>query len=529
MTDFDLVIRNGLVHDGAAECELREADVAVAGDRVARIAPEIPPDRARVLDAKRCIVGPGFVDVHAHSDQSALTFPGAESKVCDGVTTEVNGNCGLTMFPVLNRARPIEGGEVLVEDWDNLEWFLEQVEQVGTAVNRAYLMGHGALRTGVMGLDDRPPSGAELALMQSLIAAAMDQGALGLSSGLAYAPGCFARVEELAALCRVVARRNGIYATHIRNEGDEVVESVREALAVARASGVKLQIGHLKTLGRSNWAKVRDLERLLTAARREGIDVTADRYPYLACSTGLRAMFSLWLMDGGPEKAVTRLRDPVCRRRLLEERSTEFGGEMLWESVMVASVRSEENRHWVGHPIAGIARQRGKSPQETALDLLAEEQTHVGVVVFAMSEENLAAILNWPFVMVASDSGARDFETEKGRSLPHPRAFGTFSRVLGRLVRQDRALDLTTAVHKMTAMPARRYGLRDRGVLREGSFADITVFDPDLVLDRATFEDPFQASEGIRHVLVNGVPVLEDGELTRRRPGKVLRKGVDVS
>jgi len=423
VTAVDIVIRGGLVHSGLARDELRPADVAVAGDKVLRIAPNLDLACARVLDAAGCIVCPGFIDLHAHSDQAALDFPGAESKVCDGVTTELNGNCGLTAFP--RRDPPAPSGE---QDsaWANAAEFMARVEAAGTAINRAYLVGHGALRAGVMGLDDRPPTADELAAMERLVAQAMEQGAVGLSSGLAYAPGCFAREPELAALCRVVAQHNGLYATHIRNEGDLLLESVQEALAVARASGVRLQIGHLKTLGRSNWSKIDALERLLLDARAQGVDVAADRYPYLACSTGLRALFSLWLMDGGPERAVARLRDPACRGRLRKEQSTEFGGEMLWESVMIASVKSEASRHWIGHPIAGIARMRGQDPLDAALDLLAEEQTHVGVVVFAMSEENLRRIVNWPFVVVASDSSARDAAGERGKSLPHPRAFGTF-------------------------------------------------------------------------------------------------------
>lgn len=523
-----VLIRGGKVHTGEEESDFRRLDVAIEGDRIVRIGEDLPAHADRVFDAEGCVVAPGFVDIHAHSDRYVFDVPGADSKVTDGVTTELNGNCGISPYPQTDesRAGPPRGKGGGPGGWTSIASFLDAAERAGSAINRAYLVGHGALRNAMVGLDDRPCTAEEMAKMKEWLDASLAQGALGLSSGLAYSPGCFADEAELAELNKVTAARGGIYSTHIRNEGDQLIESVTEALNVARASGCRLQIGHLKTLGRSNWGKIEDLERVMLEAIGEGVDVAADRYPYVACSTGLRALFSAWLMDGGAEKAVERLRDPVCRARLKGDYGTEFGGEGLWESVMVSSVRTEANRHWVGHAMVDVARQRGTHPLDTALDLLAEESTQVGVVIFAMSEGNLARIANLPFVMVASDSSARSLEP--GAGLPHPRSYGTFSRVLGRLVRIQRAMPLGRAIHKMTLQPAKRMRLRRRGALKPGWFADATVFDPDTVIDNATFDNPFQASEGIRHVFVNGVCVLEEGKPTGARPGKTLRKGVDT-
>ena len=494
--------------------------MAVAGDRIVGIGPGTPERADVILDAEGCVVSPGFVDIHAHSDQSLFKVPGAESKVSDGVTTELNGNCGLTPFPVA----PVEGGHAAsARSWRDFAGFADSVESTGSALNRAFLVGHGALRGYVMGAADRPPTRSEARAMKRALAESMDQGAFGLSSGLAYAPGCFARGDELAELTRVVAERGGLYATHIRNEGDGLIESIEEALAAARASGVRLQVSHLKTLGQGNWPKIDQLERVLLEAMSEGLDVAADRYPYLACSTGLRALFSPWLMDGGPERAMERLRDPAARARLREDCDTEFAGKGLWESVMVSAVKGEANAHRVGRRIADMAEEEGKEPLDFALDLLAAAETAVSVLVFAMCEENLDRMLNWPFVMVASDASAKTLAPPPSGGLPHPRSFGTFSRVLGRLVRDRGALALHDAIVKMTSQPAKRMGLRERGEIKEGFYADITVFDPERIEDRSTYDDPWRGSVGVRHVLVNGEPVVRDGELTGARPGRVLR------
>lgn len=532
MNKADILIRGGQVHTGEEDCVLRRADVALRGGLVAHIGENLAADAETVLEAEGCVVAPGFLDLHAHSDRYVTDFTGAESKVTDGVTTEMNGNCGLSPFPSaeeIGAAGAMSASGAPVKSWRDAVSFLDAADKAGSAINRAYLVGHGALRSMVVGFEDRPWNRDEREEMLRRLDQAMEQGALGMSTGLSYAPGCFAGHEELADLARVVAKREGIYATHIRNEGDQLIEAVQEALVVARESGCRLQIGHLKTLGRSNWGKVEELERVMRQAIAEGVDVAADRYPYLACSTGLRALFPPWLMDGGPAKAVERLRDSACRKRLKAEASTEFGGDHLWESAMVSSVKTKENTCWMGHPLAGLARHRGKDPLDAALDLLAEEETQVGVVIFAMSEANLARIINWPFVMVASDSSARTLGRPKGGgALPHPRSYGTFSRVLGRLVRLQKALPLGKALYKMTLQPAQRMKLRRRGALKVGWHADVTVFEPNRVLDCATFDDPFQASEGIRHVLVNGVPALIDGRLTGSRSGRTLRKGGDA-
>ena len=505
------IIRGAEVHVGPADIAPFRADVAVSGDRIEAVGPDLPTAGAEVLDAEGRIVCPGFVDIHSHGDMTALTVPDADSKVTDGVTSELAGNCGLTPFPTDG-----EGGMA------DFAAFAEAVEAVGSGINRAFLVGHNALRRAVMGEEDRPPRPEELAEMKARLDRAIAQGALGLSSGLGYAPGCFAPLEELVELTRVVAETGGLYATHIRNEGDRVIESVDEAIETARRSGCRLQIGHLKTLGRENWPKVDVLEDRLRSALAEGVDVAADRYPYLACSTGLRALFSPWLMDGGPARATERLRDPSCRRRLREDAGAEFRGEGLWEAVVVSGLKGPANQRLLGSSLADIARDRGRDELETALDLLVEEETAVSVFVFAMSEANLARILNWPFVMVGSDASAKSLDPPS-KGMTHPRTFGTFACVLGRLVREQGVLELDQAIEKMTSRPARRMGLRERGEVREGWFADLTVFDPARVTDRATYEDPWRTSEGIRHVLVNGEPVLRDGEMTGLRPGRILR------
>jgi len=521
-----LVIRGGLVFGGGAADQLVPADVAVENGRIAAIGAGLRCAGAEVLDATGLVVSPGFIDLHSHSDLTLFDAPGAESKILDGVTTELCGHCGFSPFPNEGAGgKPLgDPGRVFVDAAS----FFNAMEQAGMANNRACLAGHGTIRARVMGLDDRRPARGELERMRALLAEAMEQGAAGLSSGLEYAPGCFADVEELAFLAEEVGLRHGLYATHIRDEGDRLIESVEEALDVARRSKCRLQIGHLKTLGKANWGKIGELERVLRAALAQGVDVAADRYPYLACSTGLRALFSPWLMDGGPEKACERLRDAAARERLRRELGEEPGGGPAWDAVIVASTRSEAGRKWMGRSMAAVAQARGQAPVEAAMDLLAEEETRVGVVIFAMCEENLARIVNWPFVMVASDASARSLDPARENGLPHPRAFGTFARAVGRLAREKRVLTLEQALRKVTGQPAERMRLRERGLLRVGWAADVTVFDPEAILDTATFEAPYQASLGIRHVLVNGVAAVRDGAVTGARAGRALRKGAEL-
>ena len=408
--------------------------------------------------------------------------------------------------------------------WTSFDEYASAIERGGAAINFCSFVGHGRLRQCVMGGDRRPPRQGELAAMRALLASSLDEGAIGLASGLIYPPSAYGDADELASLGEVVARYGGLYASHIRNEGTRLVEAVEEGIAVGRRSGVRVELSHHKAAGRKNWGKVARTLGMIAAASDEGVDVAADQYPYTASSTGLTVVIPDWVHEGGTDALLSRLRDPAVRARI---RDAETETERRWDAIVIA--RTRRNPALVGRTVADIAAERGVEPLDAACDLLIAEDAAVPVVIHSMCEEDVQTVMRAPFVCVGSDSSALATTGPLSEGQPHPRAYGCFPRVLGRYVRELGVLELEDAVRKMTSLTASRLRLRERGEVREGWFADLVVFDPDRVRDAATFERPHQYAEGIDAVIVNGEIALERGRIAERLSGRVLRRGRDVT
>jgi dihydroorotase/N-acyl-D-amino-acid deacylase len=508
-------------------------DVAILGDRIAAVGP-LAGARARdTIDATGLVVAPGFIDLLGHSEYPLLQDGRAISKIMQGITSEITGEV-TSVVPVDERTLHELGPETRARvTWHDLNGYFDALERARPAINLGTFVTVGSVRRYVMGDADRPATPGELRSMEGLVGDAMEQGALGLSSGLIYAPASFASTEEVAALARVAARYGGGYASHIRSEGDHLVEAVREAIGIGESAGTWVQIHHLKASGRPNWGKVRDAVAVIDSARARGVDVTADQYPYTASSTDLDAIIPNWAHAGGTDSLVARLRDPETRARLRAELSDSTGGGADWRigtsaggphGVMIADVSADSLQRFVGMRLDEAARARGQEVVDALFDLLVADHASTGAIYFSMSEEDVRFVMRQPWVMVGIDAGARAADsTVTGH--PHPRAYGSFPRILCRYVREQGVLSLPDAIRKFSALPAARVGLGDRGVVKTGTHADLTLFDPATVCDRGTFEEPVQTPVGIRHVLVNGVPVVRDGVPTDARPGRALRRG----
>lgn len=514
---YDVVFRNARVLDGTGAPWYKGA-VAVRDGRIAKVGMVEAKGREEV-DCAGNYLCPGFIDAHSHSDQALITTPTADSKVMQGVTLEVIGQCGASAAP--RGMRPDEedegGDEALRPSWTDMGSYLNLLETNGVSVNVAALVGHGSVRRQVMGSLMRAPTTDEMDLMKRLVAEAMDQGAWGISTGLIYVPGVYAGTEEIIDLAKVVSSRRGVYFTHLRNEGAKLLEAIEEALRIGREADVPVQISHFKAAGKANWGKVTEGIEMIERARRSGIDVTADQYPYIASSTGLGAFVPSWVWEGGTEAALGRMRDPVERRRIIGG----IAGQDIWPNLVIANVSCVLDAQFVGKSIADTGKLLGVSPEEACLGLLERNLGVVQIVNFAMSEDDVKTVMRQPWVMVGSDARALKKETAKGQ--PHPRSYGTFARILARYVREERTLRLEEAVRKMTSLPAMRLGLQDRGLIREGMWADLVLFNADEIADAATYTDPHHYAKGILRVLVNGVDVVRDGKHTGKRPGRVLR------
>ena len=526
--DFDLVIVGGTVYDGTGGPPFR-GDVGISGGAIRSIG-RIPASRGvAVIPADGLVVSPGFIDVHEHTAEGLLVNPRAESAVRQGVTTLVGGNCGDSPFPLTDegfeKLRETLAAEYGLEaDWRNIRGFLGRLERFGIALNYATFVGHGTVRAAAMGFGNRAPSAVELERMKALVGEAMAGGALGLSSGLEYTPGSFASTEELIELCRVAAGSGGVYATHMRDEEEGILEAVNEALRIARESPIRLQISHIKIGYAVNWPKFPALLDRLERARAEGVDFRCDRYPYIAWATGLDMFFPLWSREGKTEDFIVRLRDASLQDLLRAEVAAKEKELGSWDQVLISSVATDKNRPLEGTNILEAATRSGKSPYEFMRDLLVEETGRVGMITFGMSEEHLKILLAHPLVGVGSDGSAVAPYGPLAKGKPHPRFYGTFPRVLGKYVREEKVVSLEEIVRKMTAMPAAHLGFVRRGMLKVGWAADVCVFDPDRVIDKATFTEPAVYPEGIRQVVVNGEVVVDEGRHTGRLPGKVLRK-----
>jgi len=521
--EFDLIIEGGAILDGSGNPWFR-ADVGIVDDHIGAIGHLDGAKAEYRIDAGGLMVAPGFIDMHSHSDFTLLVDPRAESKIRQGVTTEVVGNCGSSAAPQNEEVRSYREkfmrsrlGEDFQFDWETMAEYMAKLEAQGIALNVAPLVGHGTIRQNVMGFEDRAPTPGELEEMKRLTAEAMEAGAWGLSTGLIYPPGCYAKTEEIIELAKVAAQYGGIYASHIRGEGDTLLDAVREAIEIGEKAGLPVEISHFKASGKQNWGKTRESLRLVEEARRRGIDVTVDQYPYTASSTGLSAYLPHWIHIGGADAMLERLRNLEDRRRIKEE-----VGDRDWSIIMV--VVSQRHPEYEGLRVTEIAEKMGKEPVEAVMDLLLEDEGQTWIVAFGMSEEDVQRVMRSPYMMVGSDGRAISPHGVLGKGKPHPRYYGTFPRILGRYVRELGVITLEEAVRKMTSAPARRLGLWDRGLIRPGFKADIVIFNPETVIDKATFMEPHQYPEGIEYVIVNGTVVIDEGEHTGALPGRVLRR-----
>lgn len=509
---YDLVLRGGVIIDGTGRPRFR-GDLAVSGDRIAAVARRIRETGRREIDCRDHVVAPGFVDIHSHGDGSMTLDPLMESVARQGITSIVVGADGSSRAP--NVPEDLEAPPT-IEAW------LASLDVLRPAVNVGTCVGLGTVREVVIGETDRPASDAELARMVALVEQALRDGALGTSSGLEYTPGAFASVAELTALCRPLAARGLAYHTHMRNEDDQLLDAVDEAIAIARGAGCGLQIAHLKTQGPRNWGKLDAVFARVAAARAAGVDAAFDRYPYLAYHTGLTNLFPVWSRDGGMAGFFARLEDPAMAARIRAEaldNAELIGG---WGNVQIASVSAAGDKPAEGKRLGAYAAALGVHPYDLSVQMLRRNEGSVGMIGFAMTEPNLERIYAHPQGMIASDGGSYAVSGPARRGVPHPRGAGSFPRVLARYVRERRVLTLEQAIHKMTALPASRVKLTDRGVLRVGAFADVTIFDPNRVSDRADFGDPFQYPVGFLATLVNGV-VSVDGDARGPRSGRALR------
>jgi N-acyl-D-amino-acid deacylase len=526
-----VLIRGADVFDGSGGPPLR-ADVALSGDRIAAVGCDLPRTAEQTLDAGGLALAPGFIDIHSHTDLSVFARPLAESKLRQGVTTEVVGNCGIGAFPVgpgraglLTEYLRMHGAHLPPEgvSWTDFSGYAERVGRVGLGLNLAPLVPHGALRIAVMGAEDRAPAAADLARMEALLETALRQGAWGMSTGLIYPPGSYAATEEIVALGRVLARHGALYTSHIRGEGDTLLAALAEAVRVGTEGGARIQVSHLKALGRRNWGRGREALALLEAARRGGVDVAADQYPYEATSTALSALVPAWAHAGGVGALLERLAAPELRDRLSAEIARAVDARGGPDSVQIAHVGSPRNAGLSGRTLAQVAALWHAPPEAAVIRLLLEERAEVGAVYFSLSPEDVAAIMASDQVAVGSD-GQGLSAAEDREQATHPRSYGTFPRVLGRYVREQHLLSLPLALYKMTGLPARRMGFTDRGLVHTGWIADLVLFDPAAIRDRADFQDPHQYGAGVEHVFVNGRAVVKDGQPTGEASGRVLRR-----
>lgn len=529
---YDLLIRNGRIVDGSGRAGYI-ADVAIKNDRIVKIGKLSEATAARTIDAQGLVVAPGFIDMLGQSETYLLIDPRAMSKVMMGVTTEITGE-GESIAPI--NERQIKEQEDFLKrfslniDWRTLDEYFKRLDKQGSGVNLGTFVGATQVREYVIGYDDRPPTSQELEQMKKLVADAMRDGALGLSTSLQYVPARFAKTDELVELAKVAQQYGGIYATHQRSEANTIDASLDEVFEIAQKAKIPVEIWHLKTAYKKNWGRMPHVLNRIKQARDRGLDITADIYPYIAGSTALSACLPPWALEGGTDKMLARLRDPQTRQRLKTEISQE---QTTWENiylgsggpggVLIGSVVNRELESLQGKRISEIAAQQKKDPLDAVFDLILADHGQTGAIYFMMSEDDMRAAMKSPFVSFCTDSGSRATDGPLAGSKSHPRGWGSYPRILGHYVREEKLLTLEAAIHKMTGAPATRVGLKERGFIREGMFADIAIFDPAKVIDRASFESPNQYPDGIAYVLVNGKISVDKGQRTTALAGRVLR------
>jgi N-acyl-D-amino-acid deacylase len=528
----DLIIRRGTIYDGSGSKPI-VGDVAISGDSIIAVAPSIAGRGKKEINARGLAVAPGFINMLSWANESLIEDGRSQGDIRQGVTLEVMGE-GESMGPLTDSMKTVflsQQGDIKYPiSWTTLGEYLDMLVAKGISTNVASFVGATTIREHVIGWDDRAPTPAELARMQSLVRAAMEEGALGVGSSLIYTPAFYAKTDELIALVKAAAPYGGMYISHMRSEGNRLLEAVDELMTIAREAGVRAEIYHLKAAGRSNWPKMDRVIAKIDSARAAGIAITADVYPYPAGATGLDAAMPPWVQEGGYAAWAKRLQDPAIRARVKQEMTTPTD---KWESLYLAAgspdriiliaFKADSLKKYTGKTLAEVAKLRGTSPEETAMDLVIRDGTRVGTIYFLMSEDNIKKEIAQPWVSVGSDEGSYAPEGVFLKSNPHPRAYGSFARILGKYSREEKVIPIEEAVRRLTSLPATNLRIQRRGKLAPGNYADVVVFDPVTIIDKATFDKPHQYATGMTHVFVNGVQVLANGEHTGAKPGRVVR------
>ncbi len=528
---FDVLIKGGTLYDGSGE-KPRVTDVAIRGDRIVALG-DFPADRARaVIDAKGLAVAPGFINMLSWSNESLIEDGRSQSEIREGITTEIMGE-GESMGPLNDRmkTRMLEQQRDIKFEikWNTLAEYLTYMERRGVAPNIASFLGATTIREYVIGLEDKAPTPEQLEEMRQLVRRGMEDGALGIGTSLIYPPAFYAKTEELIELCKVAAKYQGKYISHMRSEGNKLLEAIDELIRISREAKIPAEVYHLKAAGEQNWPKLPAALAKIEEARKAGLKITADMYTYPAAGTGLDACLPPWTEDGGYPALFKRLRDPATREKIAAEvRAPTNKWENLYlaagspDRILLCGFKSEKLKPLTGKSLAEVAKLRGKDPVETIMDLLSEDESRIDTIYFLMSEENIRKEIAKPWVSFGSDEASQAPEGVFLKANAHPRAYGNFARLLGRYVRDEKIISLAEAVKRLSGLPATNLGLDHRGFVREGMFADVVVFDPATIADRATFEKPHQYAVGMKHVFVNGVQVLKDGEHTGAKPGRAL-------
>ena len=529
--EFDVIIKNGVIYDGTGGKSFK-GDVGIKGDKIAAIGNLSQKQAKSVIDAKGLAVAPGFINMLSWSTESLIVDGRSMSELKQGVTTQIFGE-GESMGPLNERLKRLlieEQGDLKYDvEWTTLAEYLSYLEKRGVSQNVASFIGATTIRRYVIGDEDKQPTPAQLEQMRQLVRQEMEAGALGIGSSLIYAPAFYAKSEELIELCKVAAHYKGKYISHMRSEGNQLIEAVEELIRISREANIPAEIYHLKAAGKDNWAKMDKVLAMVEEARRRGMKITADMYTYPAGSTGLTASLPPWAMDGGYPALFKRIKDSEIRRKILAEmRASTDKWENLYlaagspEKVLLVDFKTEKLKPLTGKTLAQVARERGTDPENTILDLILEDQTRVGAVYFLMDEENIKKQIRRPWVSFGSDAASQSPEGVFLKSSTHPRAYGNFARLLGKYVREEKVISLEEAVRRLSGLPAANLELDRRGLLKKGYFADVVIFDPKTIADRATFDKPHQYSVGVHHVFVNGIQVLKDGEHTGKMSGRAL-------